>query len=568
MDPCRPPEKPYCCRPLEDPYQEPNDTPPWQVWPPRSLGNDPLHRPPPPEEYRLRGPQVEPAASYWLLCPAPCVPSLQQITEVTDRRKRDGKLNACYFPPYPGEKVDEDGNDYEEMSEEEIEEVTRQEIAELKDLACLRDDPEAIFSNEQGRERKGLSLFLRLRPQPLGAVVNTLRRGDSLLVNGGPELRRAAIDVCAQPRPDMGPVPCVTGCADEFFPAVRTGRELARYFESETPGLAHRLALNYLIREANYSPPYQAFIWAALDVAIYSALSAAWYYKWLADADCHLSERCRPSRYPRRGRTSRRPRPYEVDYEVDVLFNRKVNCTNSADGERRLLPDPSPGTPRHPSYPSGHSTYSGAASEILSYFFPDYAGEFSKLADNTGMARLWAGIHYRSDHIQGMKLGRCVARLIIRQIEESCIVRPDPCDQGECSARPPSNDDLCRCAERFCKCCHDRGHENGHEYDRGHRTAQAEQAPRQAGQARRKTRRGPGEGGAAPAGEGREREGGAQASSEDLREQARGPQEGAGVAGSSEEQREQAQGPQEGGRTAGSAARAKEQAKGPQEGAK
>lgn len=29
----------------------------------------------------------------------------------------------------------------------------------------------------------------------------------------------------------------------------------------------------------------------------------------------------------------------------------------------------SPGTPRHPSYPSGHSTYSAAASAILRYFF-------------------------------------------------------------------------------------------------------------------------------------------------------------------------------------------------------
>jgi membrane-associated phospholipid phosphatase len=495
--------------PLRDPYGP---------WPPPSLDNDPLHCPPPPDEYGLRGPQVQPNASYWLLCPAPCAVPLQQITAITDDPD-----SPCYFPPYPDENV------------------TKAEIQEIKDLACLRDDPEAIFSNQKGRERKGLSPFLRLRPQPLGAVVNTLRRGDSLLINGGPETRRAAIDLCAQPQPD-NPLACATGCVDDFFPTVRTGRELARYFESETPGLAHRLALNYLIQDANYSPPYQAFIWAALDVAIYSALGAAWYYKWIAD-DCRIGDPCTMSQFERRGRTARRPRPYEVDYEVDVLYNRAVNCTNSGDGERRLFPDPSPGTPRHPSYPSGHSTYAGAASEILSYFFPDYAGEFTKLADNTGMARMWAGIHYRSDHIQGVKLGRCVARLIIRQIEHACIYRPDPCDTpaSHCDDRPPKREVLCGCAKDFCACCHER-------HDDDVRCGDPSLAAAVSGTEQRK------EGG------------GGAASSADLREQGRGPQEGAGVAGSSEEQRDQARGPQEGAGSAGSTKGAKEQAKGPQEG--
>jgi hypothetical protein len=485
------------CRSLTDPYGS---------WPPA-----------PHAEYGLRGPQVEPSASYWLLCPAPCAVPIQQITAITD-----DPANPCYFPPYPDEKV------------------TKAEIRELKDLACLRDDPESLFSNQEGQKRKGLSLFLRLRPQPLGAVFNTLRRGDSLLINGGPEQRRAAIDLCAQPQPGTGSLACATGCVDDFFPVIRTGRELARYFESETPGLAHRQALNYLIQDANYSPPYQAFIWAALDVAIYSALSAAWYYKWLA-GDCGLGDPCTMSRYERSGLTARRPRPYEVDYEVDVLFNREVNCTGSGDGERRLFPDPSPGTPRHPSYPSGHSTYSGAASEILSYFFPDYSGEFTKLADNTGMARLWAGIHYRSDHLQGMRLGRCVARLVIDQIERSCIVRPDPCDMpaSHCNDMPPDRDVLCHCARDFCNCCGERHGGVGHG---GQRSAAAEPGPE------------------------RGAEGGAGASSADHREQGRGPQEGAGVAGSSKEQRDQARGPQEGAGSAGSTRSAKEQAKGPQEG--
>ena len=508
------------CRSLKDPYGQ---------WPPPSLDNDPLHRPPPPTDYRLRGPQVEPAASYWLLCPAPCAPPIWEVTRITDQPTIDGKPNPCYFPPFPGLAT------------------TKREIREVKELACLRDDPEALFSDERGQERLGLSAFLRLRPQPFGAVVNTLRRGDSMVVNGAPEPRRSAIDDCAQPRPDNGLVPCATGCVDDFFPNIRTGRELARYFESETPGLAHRLALNYLLRDANLSAPYQAMIWAALDVAIYASLSVAWYYKWIADAHCELKPPCRPmSDYRRQGKTSRRPRPYEVDYEVDVLYNREVNCNASGDGERRIFPDPSPGTPRHPSYPSGHSTYSGAASEVLSYFFPDSAGEFTKLADNTGMARIWAGIHYRSDHLEGNKLGRCVGRIIIQQIERSCVVRPDPCDSNpaaRCKDEPPTDVVLCGCAQKFCECCRRRRPNTEAAFVFG--------APDEAEPGR-------------PAGP----ETGDATSSADVREQGRGPQQGAGVAGSSREEREQAQSPQQGAPPAGSTQQEKEQGRGPQQGAK
>ena len=38
------------------------------------------------------------------------------------------------------------------------------------------------------------------------------------------------------------------------------------------------------------------------------------------------------------------------------------------------------------------------------------------MADNIGMGRLWAGIHWRSDHEAGMKLGRTVACLVLQQL--------------------------------------------------------------------------------------------------------------------------------------------------------
>lgn len=301
-------------------------------------------------DYALTGPQVEPGASYWNQCPRPCPVSLKELTAVTD-----DPGNPHYFPEYPHDSA-----------------TIHAELAELKELAVLRYDPLQLVSNKPGLERLPISPLLQLRPVPLGAVVNTAR-GDA-------------------------------------FPVIQIGAELARHFEAETPGLAHRQALNFLIRQTSWSPPRQALVWAALDVAIYSALSAAWYYKWLSP----------------RPHVSRRQRPVEVDHKLDVLFDHPVDSTGTGSSPVKR-PDfggangYSPGTPRHPAYPSGHSTYSAAGSEILSFFFPDYRRELDQLADNIGLARLWAGIHWRSDHINGGKLGRAVACLVIDQLQHTGI---------------------------------------------------------------------------------------------------------------------------------------------------
>ncbi len=331
-------------------------------------------------EYELIGPQVEPGASYWNDCPVPCPVSHDELIAITDDAQ-----NSCYFPSYPTDPA-----------------VVQAEFEELQMLEGLRKDPTAIASTDPDRPRCEISAFLQLRPPPLGAVTNSAR-GDA-------------------------------------FPVVSTGAELARYFENETPGLAHRQALNYLIRNTNWSPPQQALVWAALDVAIYSAMCAAWYYKWLSP----------------RADVSRRERPIEYATDsglpLDVLYDRAVNSTGSGSNGLRPKPLPSPGTPRHPAYPSGHSTYSGAASEMLSFFFPDYRREFDRLADNAGMARLWAGIHWRSDHVEGMKLGRCVACLIIEQLRNSGIplVPAGPPDDTQA---PPSRDAIQAEADQYSPAC-------------------------------------------------------------------------------------------------------------------
>ncbi|MBV8793798.1 MAG: vanadium-dependent haloperoxidase [Hyphomicrobiales bacterium] len=83
-------------------------------------------------------------------------------------------------------------------------------------------------------------------------------------------------------------------------------------------------------------------------------------------------------------------------------------------------------TPPFPEYPSGHSTQSAAAAEVMTQFFGDnYAFEdashvrdglsprkfasFRAAADEAGVSRLYGGIHFRTAIERGLDQGRCVA---------------------------------------------------------------------------------------------------------------------------------------------------------------
>jgi hypothetical protein len=80
------------------------------------------------------------------------------------------------------------------------------------------------------------------------------------------------------------------------------------------------------------------------------------------------------------------------------------------------------GSPAFPSYTSGHSTFSSAASRILERYFrtddieftttsdglPGAVRSFKKLSDarnEIGMSRVWAGIHFMSDNLAGQECG-------------------------------------------------------------------------------------------------------------------------------------------------------------------
>jgi membrane-associated phospholipid phosphatase len=70
-------------------------------------------------------------------------------------------------------------------------------------------------------------------------------------------------------------------------------------------------------------------------------------------------------------------------------------------------------TPPFPSYVSGHSTTSGAASKVLAEYFPEKARQLRAWAEEAAVSRLYGGIHFRSDNEVGLTLGRKVAKAAI-----------------------------------------------------------------------------------------------------------------------------------------------------------
>ncbi len=69
--------------------------------------------------------------------------------------------------------------------------------------------------------------------------------------------------------------------------------------------------------------------------------------------------------------------------------------------------------PNFPSYVSGHSVFSGAAADVLSYLFPSGAADFNAQMQEAAMSRLYGGIHYRSDITAGMSHGKSIGDFMI-----------------------------------------------------------------------------------------------------------------------------------------------------------
>ena len=166
------------------------------------------------------------------------------------------------------------------------------------------------------------------------------------------------------------------------------------------------------------------------------ALKAVWYQKW------YVHRRLRPEAYG--GLVHNyltRGQKYPIHGDV-------VNSAAIAQVQKQtggfLLPMAFPeGCPLHPSYGAGHATVAGACVTILKALFDESAvfpnpvvatadgsslvpytganadrltvgGELNKLAANIGVGRNIAGVHWRSDYVESLKLGEGVAIAVLK----------------------------------------------------------------------------------------------------------------------------------------------------------
>jgi hypothetical protein len=135
------------------------------------------------------------------------------------------------------------------------------------------------------------------------------------------------------------------------------------------PGHWNYIAWPYLA-EANFSEVRAARALALLNMSQHDAAVACWDAKF--------------SYY--------NPRPSQLDPSIRTVV----------------------GLPNFPSYTSGHSTFSAAAAEVLSYLFPSGAAYFADQKDEAAISRLYGGIHYRSDIEVGKNHGSRIAGYTVR----------------------------------------------------------------------------------------------------------------------------------------------------------
>jgi hypothetical protein len=127
---------------------------------------------------------------------------------------------------------------------------------------------------------------------------------------------------------------------------------------------------------------------------------------------------------------------FEAKYTYQ--FWRPVTAIQAGtDGNPDTKPDPdwlplTTKTAPDPSYPGAHSTISFAGAEVLRFYFGDkfafdvtseslqgvkrHFSSFSAAAQEAGLSRIYAGQHFRSDHIAGKGLGRQVAESVVDTI--------------------------------------------------------------------------------------------------------------------------------------------------------
>jgi len=186
---------------------------------------------------------------------------------------------------------------------------------------------------------------------------------------------------------------------------------------------------------ATFGPP-DALEFAAR--AAKPAFNAAWYQKWMVQL------RARPEVFAARiHHHLAKLAVYPIHSEA--LNSKALELTAARYGTYLMPQAYTEGSPAHGSYPAGHATVAGACVTMLKAFFREslelpnpvrassdgtrlvpYSGppltagnELNKLAYNIAMGRNFAGIHYRSDAVDSMRLGEEVAINLLRDISST-----------------------------------------------------------------------------------------------------------------------------------------------------
>jgi hypothetical protein len=191
------------------------------------------------------------------------------------------------------------------------------------------------------------------------------------------------------------------------------------------------------------------------------ALKTVWYQKWF------VHRRLRPEAFAGRiyfNETKSLKYPFDMhEYDIlkrkDGVLDELKKYNTDRGGEPYFLPMAFPeGCPTHPAYGAGHATVAAACVTVLKAFYHEEAtfeqlgasifipsadgaklnelkkgqtigpykydelapkmtigGELNKLASNVSLGRNFAGVHWRSDHAESLKLGEQVALQLLRE---------------------------------------------------------------------------------------------------------------------------------------------------------
>ncbi|HEX3128510.1 MAG TPA: vanadium-dependent haloperoxidase [Thermoanaerobaculia bacterium] len=166
------------------------------------------------------------------------------------------------------------------------------------------------------------------------------------------------------------------------------------------------------------------------------ALKATWFQKWF------VHRRLRPEAYAGRVHNQVVHNRYPGVLHKDVLDSPVLGRMFSKNGTYLMPMAYVEGAPLHPSYTAGHATVAGACVTILKAVFDEtfvisrpviptadgleldhssydgpeltVGGELNKLAANVATGRNMAGVHWRSDAMESLKLGEAIAISLLR----------------------------------------------------------------------------------------------------------------------------------------------------------